>query len=212
MVDDIVLSEHLADVIRACPHLTDLILIRCCSEGAISIELERLERCKLDLYFTLGVKVMISSSLEELIVAVSLLLHLKEKANTLKHRVKLRRILIIDIVSKYVHSLKWPHDSYAGKSSRQKVDQIDFEMDSSSQKQIIILDDELESAKHDDNGLIKRSKETYDIWVYFKKIKGIGNIDKAECIRCKKQYKCGDKQYGTSTLWCHLKICDIKVP
>ncbi|KAG6482782.1 hypothetical protein ZIOFF_059421 [Zingiber officinale] len=80
-------------------------------------------------------------------------------------------------------------------------------MDSTSQKQTVILDDELESAKHD-KGSIKRSKETSDIGVYFKKIKGVDSIDKVECIGCKKQYKCGGKQYGTSTLWRHLKIYD----
>ncbi|KAG6526003.1 hypothetical protein ZIOFF_015977 [Zingiber officinale] len=61
LVGGIVLSEHLADMMRACPHLTDLILIRCCSEGAISIELERLERCKLDLYFTVHCSLNLNS-------------------------------------------------------------------------------------------------------------------------------------------------------
>ncbi|XP_042455448.1 F-box protein At1g10780-like isoform X2 [Zingiber officinale] len=61
MVGGMVLSEHLADVMRACPHLTDLILIRCCSEGAISIELERLERCKLDLYLTVHCSLNLNS-------------------------------------------------------------------------------------------------------------------------------------------------------
>ncbi|KAG6528693.1 hypothetical protein ZIOFF_010877 [Zingiber officinale] len=78
-------------------------------------------------------------------------------------------------------------------------------MESTSQNQTTTLEvDELKSTKQDDES-IKKSRETSDIWMYFKKMIG---IDKAECNGCKKQYKCGGKHYGTSTLWRHLKICD----
>lgn len=78
----------------------------------------------------------------------------------------------------------------------------------SFQNQGINLDvDEFESAKHNE-GSSKKSRESSNIWMYFKKNKGIDNIEKAECNGCKKQYKCGGKHYGTSTLWRHIKTCN----
>ncbi|XP_073024222.1 zinc finger BED domain-containing protein RICESLEEPER 3-like [Primulina eburnea] len=82
-------------------------------------------------------------------------------------------------------------------------------MDVSSQTPTADVDvDELKNPKNDEGSTKpKRRRETSDIWMYFKKIKGIDGLDKAECKGCKKQYQCGTKQHGTSTLWRHQKTC-----
>jgi hypothetical protein len=60
-----------------------------------------------------------------------------------------------------------------------------------------------------DEGLAKRQKQCKaECWKFFTRA-GVGKdgIGRAKCNACKKEYKCGGKLYGTSSLNRHLLSC-----
>ena len=82
-------------------------------------------------------------------------------------------------------------------------------MESASLNQSVNLneDDVMEINKYP-QGSAKNPKEFSDVWNYFiKKEIGKDGIQRAECKGCKAEYKCGGKQYGTSSLRRHLPKC-----
>ncbi|KAH7688738.1 Tam3-transposase (Ac family) protein [Dioscorea alata] len=83
-------------------------------------------------------------------------------------------------------------------------------MESASLNQSVNLDEEeLESTKSCKE-TSKKPKEFSDVWNFFIK-KGVGQdgIQIAECKGCKKEYKCGGKKYGTSSLRRHKDNCKM---
>jgi len=81
-------------------------------------------------------------------------------------------------------------------------------MESDSLNQSVNLDEEeLENTKLGKE-TSKTVKEFSDVWNFFI-TKGVGQdgIQIAECKGCKKEYKCGGKKYGTSSLRHHKDNC-----
>ncbi|KAH7677493.1 Tam3-transposase (Ac family) protein [Dioscorea alata] len=83
-------------------------------------------------------------------------------------------------------------------------------MESASLNQSVNLDEEeLESTKSGKE-TSKKPKEFSDVWNFFiKKEVGQDGIQIAECKGCKKEYKCGGKKYGTSSLRRHKDNCKM---
>ncbi|XP_075489251.1 uncharacterized protein LOC142528079 isoform X2 [Primulina tabacum] len=73
--------------------------------------------------------------------------------------------------------------------------------------------EEIGNNKHgQEEATSKKPKEYSNVWNYFtKKEIGQDGIQRGECKACKKEYKCGGKQYGTSTLRRHLQNCKMEI-
>ncbi|KAH7672025.1 Tam3-transposase (Ac family) protein [Dioscorea alata] len=83
-------------------------------------------------------------------------------------------------------------------------------MESTSLNQSVNLDEEELEITKSGKETSKKQKEFSDVWNFFIK-KGVGQdgIQIAECKGCKKEYKCGGKKYGTSSLRRHKDNCKM---